>query len=48
VEQHGAGRVGQRLLVPVGTEPEIPSWAWGGLLVQGLLLLQPRQGLGDA
>jgi hypothetical protein len=46
VERHGAKRVGQRLLVPAGAEPGVPSWAWGGLLVQRLLLLRLRQGVG--
>jgi hypothetical protein len=40
VECHGAERVGQRLLVPAGTEPGVPSWGRGGLLVQRLLLLR--------
>jgi hypothetical protein len=39
VELHGAEGVGQRLLIPAGAEPGVPSWAWGGLLVQRLLLL---------
>jgi hypothetical protein len=42
VERHGAEIVGQRLLVPADTEPGVPSWAWGGLLVQQLL--RPGQG----
>jgi hypothetical protein len=48
VELHGAEGVGQRLLVPAGTEPGVPSWAQGGLLVQQqlLLLLWPGQGAG--
>jgi hypothetical protein len=46
VERHGAEGVGQRLLVPAGTELGVPSWAQGGLLVQRLrllLLLWPGQ-----
>jgi hypothetical protein len=46
VELHGAERVGQRLLVPVGVEPGVPSWARGGMLVQRLLLLRPGQWAG--
>jgi hypothetical protein len=47
VERHGAEGVSQRLLVPAGAEPGVPSWAWGGLLVQWLLLLLwPGQGVG--
>jgi hypothetical protein len=47
VECHRAKRVGQRLLVPAGAEPRVPSWARGDLLVQRLLLLlRPRQGVG--
>jgi hypothetical protein len=47
VERHGAERVGQRLLVLAGAEPGVPSWAWGRLLVQWLLLLlRPREGAG--
>jgi hypothetical protein len=38
VERHGAEGVGQRLLVPVCTEPGVPAWGQGGLLVQRLLL----------
>jgi hypothetical protein len=46
VEHSGAERVGQRLLVPAGTESGVPSWAQGDLLIQRLLLLlmQPGQG----
>jgi hypothetical protein len=39
----------QRLLIPTGTEPGVPSWARGGLLVRQLLLLLllwPGQGVG--
>jgi hypothetical protein len=43
VERHGAEGVGQRLLVPACTEPGVPSWGRGSLLVQRLLLLWPRQ-----
>jgi hypothetical protein len=43
VERHGAERVGQRLLVPADTEPGVPSWARGRLLVQWLLLLLRRR-----
>jgi hypothetical protein len=45
VERHGAEGVGQRLLVPACAELGVPSWGWGGLLVQRLLLLRlwPRQ-----
>jgi hypothetical protein len=45
VERHEGKRVGQRLLVPAGAEPGVPSWARGGLLVQRLLLW-PEQGVG--
>jgi hypothetical protein len=44
VERHGTERVDQRLLVPAGAEPVVPSWAQGGLLVQRLL--RPEQGAG--
>jgi hypothetical protein len=43
VDRHGAERVGQRLLVPADTEPRVPSWARGRLLVQRLLLLLRRR-----
>jgi hypothetical protein len=45
VERYGAEGVGQRLLIPAGDEPGVPSWGWGSLLVQRLLLLRlwPRQ-----
>jgi hypothetical protein len=48
VERHGAEGVGQRLLVPACTEPGVPSWGRGGLLVQRLLRLWlwPRQEAG--
>jgi hypothetical protein len=38
VERHGAEGVGQRLLVLACTEPGVPSWGRGGLLVQRLQL----------
>jgi hypothetical protein len=34
------------MLVPTGTEPGVPSWARGGLLVQLLLLLRLGHGAG--
>jgi hypothetical protein len=45
VERYGAEGVGQRLLIPAGDESGVPSWGWGSLLVQRLLLLRlwPRQ-----
>jgi hypothetical protein len=46
VERHGAEGVGQRLLVPACTESGVPSWGRGGLPVQWLLLLWPRQEAG--
>jgi hypothetical protein len=39
VERHGAEGISQRLLVLAYVEPGVPSWGWGGLLVQRLLLL---------
>jgi hypothetical protein len=39
VECHGSEGVGQRLLVPACVELGVPSWGWGDLLVQRLLLL---------
>jgi hypothetical protein len=44
VERRGAKGVSQRLLIPAGVEPRVPSWARGSLLVQRLLW--PRQGDG--
>jgi hypothetical protein len=44
VERHGAKGVGQRLLIPAGADPGVPSWARGSWLVQRLLLLWPGQG----
>jgi hypothetical protein len=46
VEHHGAEGVGQRLLVPACAELGVPSWGRGGLLIQRLLLLWPKQGAG--
>jgi hypothetical protein len=46
VKRHGAEGVGQRLLVPACTEPGVPSWSWGSLLVQWLLRLWPGQEAG--
>jgi hypothetical protein len=43
VERHGAERAGQRLLVLACTEPGVPSWGRGGLLVQRVLLLDGQE-----
>jgi hypothetical protein len=40
VECHGVEGVGQRLLIPTCTEPGVPSWGQGGLLVQQLMRLR--------